>query len=95
VTVYRAIRGIRRAYKEGAPDGASVNRTILRNREAGARQRRRLGKTDVAQLFQMRTSGMSMRQLASAFDVSRRTIQNILAGDIYLDWQPNKAKAAF
>ena len=95
VTVYRAIRGIRRAYKEGAPDAASIKRTILRNRQAGARQRRRLSQSDVAELFRMRASGMSMRELANAFDVSRRTIQNILAGDTYLDWQPNKAEAAF
>lgn len=92
VTVYRAIRGIRRAYKEGAPDAASIKRTILRNRQAGARQRRRLSQSDVAELFRMRASGMSMRELANAFDVSRRTIQNILAGDTYLDWQPNKAR---
>ena len=53
-TISRAIRGVRRAYREGAPELAVVKEAISRNRERGARQRRRLEETDVAEVFRIR-----------------------------------------
>ena len=84
-TMYRAIVGSRRAYRADALDLAPVKEAMRRNREAGARKRRRLKESDVAELFRMRAAGISLRRIAVKFHVTRRTIMNILAGRIYRD----------
>jgi hypothetical protein len=84
-TISRAIRGTRRAYRQGAPELAVVKEAISRNRERGARQRRRLEETDVAEVFRMRAVGVPLRRIAANFGVTHRTIMNILAGRIYRD----------
>jgi DNA invertase Pin-like site-specific DNA recombinase len=91
-TVYRAIHGLRRTYNDSSVEVERLKLFACQNRTAGARQRRRLREADVAGLFRMRASGFSQRDIAMAFGVSRRTIHNILAGHIYVDWQPHNAK---
>jgi len=82
-TMSRAIRGIRRAYKDGAPNFADVQEAISRNRERGARKRRRLKDGDVAELFRMRAARVPLRRIAVKFQVTHRTVMNILSGQIY------------
>jgi len=82
-TMSRAIRGIRRAYKDGAPSLADVQEAITGNRELGARKRRRLKDGDVAELFRMRAAGVPLRRIAVKFQVTHRTVMNILWGQIY------------
>jgi DNA invertase Pin-like site-specific DNA recombinase len=82
-TMSRAIRGIRRAYKDGAPTLADVQEAIDCNRERGARKRRRLKDGDVAELFRMRAAGVPLRRIAVKFQVTHRTVMNILSGRIY------------
>ncbi len=82
-TMSRAIRGIRRAYKDGAPNFADVQEAISRNRERAARKRRRLKDGDVAELFRMRAAGVPLRRIAVKFQVTHHTVMNILSGQIY------------
>ena len=82
-TMSRAIRGIRQAYKDGAPSLADVQEAITGNRELGARKRRRLKDGDVAELFRMRAAGVPLRRIAVKFQVTHRTVMNILSGQIY------------
>jgi len=72
-----------RAYKDGAPNFADVQEAISRNRERGARKRRRLKDGDVAELFRMRAAGVPLRRIAVKFQVTHRTVMNILSGQIY------------
>src|SRR5437660_8800065 len=82
-TMSRAIRGIRRAYKDGAPNFADVQEAISRNRERGARKRRRLKDGDVAELFRMRAARVPLRRLKFKFQVSHRAGINTISGQIY------------
>ena len=86
-TMYRAIAGSRRAYRANAPDLARVKEAMRRNRGTGARQRRRLEGSDVAELFRMRAAGVSLRRIAVKFQVTHRTVMNILSGRIYRDYR--------
>ena len=79
--MYRAIAGSRRAYRANAPDLARVKEAMRRNRGTGARQRRRLEGSDVAELFRMRAAGVSLRRIAVKFQVTHRTVMNILSGE--------------
>jgi len=60
---------------------------MRRNRGTGARQRRRLEGSDVAELFRMRAAGVSLRRIAVKFQVTHRTVMNILSGRIYRDYR--------
>ncbi len=81
-TMSRAIRGIRRAYKDGAPNFADVQEAISRNRERAARKRRRLKDGDVAELFRMRAAGVPLRRIAVKFQVTHHGHEHSIGANI-------------
>ena len=85
-TMYRAIAGKRRSYRAEASELVHVKEAMIRNRQQGARQRRLLSESDVTEVFRMRAASFTLRRIAAKFAVDRRTITNILSGQIYREF---------
>jgi transposase len=83
--MYRAIYGQRRAYSKGIIPKEDIQNAILRNKEQGARKRRRLSDGDLNAVKKLRTRGLTFKEIGKTFGVSKTTIMNIFKGKIYRD----------
>jgi DNA-binding phage protein len=81
--LYRAIYGQRRAYAQGVAKKETIQKTILRNRERAARERRLLSDENLAAVKELRARGLGFAKIGKTFNVSKTTIMNIFKGKIY------------